>query len=627
MDSFIDKNLAIIANCLSTQTYRAVETDRFELKDLSVGWGDDWYKTVCAFLNTNGGVIVIGINEKDSAKPPHYRLTGYTNSQSNENHLKNELPKKFTDREGKPLDVSAAIRLEIRNFMDSEIAIVYVEDLNAENKYAFYNGVPYIRKLTGDHKIDPKDIEIYEEVKRDIIQHRELSIVKNTGIENINLDTLNNFIFEYNRGKRRGDSIKKTKKEAKTFLYNQGFMLDEQLTILGMLVCGNELQRFIQGKCEADCYVVLPKTLHQVAQSKEVIEDNIIELIKRTQNYVWRNIQVGIGYTNGGIALPEYPESLIRESINNAFAHRDYSNERFVIVEIRPQESLMIRNPGTFERRQRINTDTEYGKIRRIIPLQVSRNPKLAHLLKSFDYWEGKGKGLSSLIDACLDNEIDVPYYILSQDEIRIYIPKGKVYDDEIEFWLESYAGYIQQKAGRALSSEEKILLAFFKKSEILNAQERYTILITPDNNHSSAIAKLEAIKLIFKNIDSPELYPIYQVDRVMMKNDFSNELLSLFGTEWVALKDDYKEVLLAIYHYNEFAAPTEIVSANGIGTYLYLIKYRKTSDISHFENFKRRIRNIFNQLENKNFIVRKDGKTKEAGGKPNFEINKLFKK
>ena len=57
----VEKNLTIIANCISNNVYKEVETERFELKDLSSGWGDDWYKSVCSFLNTNGGIIVIGI--------------------------------------------------------------------------------------------------------------------------------------------------------------------------------------------------------------------------------------------------------------------------------------------------------------------------------------------------------------------------------------------------------------------------------------------------------------------------------------------------------------------------------------------------------------------------------------
>lgn len=109
----------------------------------------------------------------------------------------------------------------------------------------------------------------------------------------------------------------------------------------------------------------------------------------------------------------------------------------------------MIQNPGSFQQKQRIHLDTEQGKIRRIIPIQFAKNPKLTDLLKSFNRWEGKGKGLASLTDACLDNLIDLPYYVLSGDEIKLFVPKGKVFDDKMETWLKSYSGYLTKKNGK----------------------------------------------------------------------------------------------------------------------------------------------------------------------------------
>ncbi len=620
----ISKNLSIIAHCITENTYQEIETERFECKNLAGGWGKDFQKTVCAFLNSNGGVIIIGIQDKNNAKPPHYSFTGYQNSDANEKYLKQNLLSLFKDKTGTPIDLSQNLQLEIRDFLDGRVAVLYVEELSAEHEYAFYENKAYKRVLTGDHVLSDAEIESYEEIKREIIQNNELEVVLGTSLVNVDLEILNNFIYEYNRGKKRGESLKKSKEEARTFLYHQGFLREDQLTILGMLVCGTEPQRFIQGMCECDGYVIIPKA-PQVAKSKEIIEDNIIELIRRSQNFVWRNIQVGIGYSNGGTALPEYPETLIRECINNAFAHRSYTNERFVIIEIRPQESLMIRNPGLFERRQRIHQDTAIGKIRRIIPFQVARNPKLTNLLKSFDYWEGRGKGLSSLIDACLDNEIDVPYYILSVEEVKLFIPKGQVYDENMKTWLDSFAGYLHRKAKNDLSESEKILLAFFRKSEDLNNQEKYTILITPDNNHSGDIAQLEKKGLIIKNHESPELYPIYQVDRTLMRTDFSEELIKIYDRDWNYLKTDYQNVLQAIYQHNTFGFSSEIVSANSIGTYLFYKKESKVLNIQEFDNFKRKIRNIFNQLEVKKFIIRKSGKTKEEGGKPDFVINNNY--
>ena len=104
--NFIDKTLRTLEECISTQTYVDVETERFELKDLSTN--SNWtelYKTVCAFLNTNGGIIVVGIkdkgNERDKNKK-YYQFKGF--NYDNEANLK-EIGTKFTDKQGRSLDL------------------------------------------------------------------------------------------------------------------------------------------------------------------------------------------------------------------------------------------------------------------------------------------------------------------------------------------------------------------------------------------------------------------------------------------------------------------------------------------------------------------------------------------
>jgi ATP-dependent DNA helicase RecG len=619
----LEKNLTTITDCIRDQRYTPVETERFELKDLSAGWGDDWYKSVCAFLNTGGGMIVIGINEKNNAKPPHYKFTGYVNSEANESHLKNELPRKFTNRAGSIKDISEYISFEIRSFLNGNLAVVYVDALPDDEKYVWYKGVAYHRKLTGDHALSLAEVETFEELQREIIQHQELTLVEDAGLDALNIDVLNDYILRFNRGKKKGETLKADVAGARSFLVREGFARGEHPTLLGMLVCGNSIEQFIQGKCQADCYVM---TQHKVARDKEIIQDNIIGLIEQCFNFLWRNIQVGVSYARSGSAEPEYPEALLRESINNAFAHRDYKSSRFVIIEIRPNESLMIRNPGAFERRQRLYADTEFGKLRRIIPLQVARNPKLTHLLKSFDFWEGKGRGLASLIDACLDNVIDVPYYILSEGEIKLFIPKGKVLDAAMELWLKSFEGFTSTMMRRRLNTDERVMLSFFRKSEELNRLEQYTILLTMDNNHKASIAALEECGLILKNPASTEIYPVYQVHRQLMQKDVAPMLVEKIGHEWQLLKSEYQDVLKSIYLHNEFGLASNSVSANSIAEFLYFSELfaqgkKGVDDLAHYENFKRKIRSIFNQLEKKGLIQRNDGKTKQTGGKPDFVI------
>ena len=611
--SLINRTLEIIEDCINSNSYKEVETEKIELKDLSSsGKWAELYCSVCAFLNANGGNIIIGINENTKTKK--YKHTEF--NYNDENKLK-ELHKQFTDKLGVKKNLSHYFPdYEIRDFMGGKIAIIYIEKLPEDEKFVYFKSNAYKRKFTGDHKLTEKEIETQDELKQELIHAQELSIVPHTSIELLNIEKLNEYIVELNKGKKV-ENLKADLNSAIPFLNRKSFVRENKPTLLGMLVCGDYVEDYIQGKCEVDCYV---EVKNKIAEDKQIFRENIIDLIQKSVNFVFRNTKVGVISDQGGTASPEYPEDLVREIVNNAIAHRDYKSNRFIVIEIRPTESIMIKNPGVFQQKQRIHLDTSQGKIRRIVPIQFARNPKLTDLLKSFNRWEGKGKGLASLTDACLDNLIDLPYYTFSEDEIKLYVPKGKVYNEKMELWLKGYAGYLVKKYGKELGEEEKVILSYFYKSESLNRLDRYTILLTSDNNHKNIIANLEEKGLLSKNNDSPEIYPIYIVDRVLTKTDYSDELIGLFKNNFELLPEKYRTVLNAIYQFSIFGDQNGIIGANSIGNYIYFLENKLIEDSKKFENFKRTIRSIFNKLEEKKFIKRKINK------KSDFEINLSFK-
>ena len=309
--------------------------------------------------------------------------------------------------------------------------------------------------------------------------------------------------------------------------------------------------------------------------------------------------------------------------MNNALAHRDYSIDKFVNIIIKPNESIEIRNPGNFRQEQKLVFDDPTQKIRfrRIVPIAKARNPRLADILKTFDRWEGRGIGMASLVNACLDNQIGVPYYIFhSENDVSLFIPKGKTLDDKMEHWLDSFSGYLQKKTGgNGLSEHEQVVLCYFYQSELLNRLERFTILLTPDNNHFAVIADLEDKGLISRHPNSPALYPVYSIDRTLIQTDFTQPLRELFGADYSELKSDYKDVLQVIYQHNQYSTQ-QTISANRAGKFLYLKRTERIGDIRPFNDFRRKIRNIFNRFEKKGFIVRKDGK------KPEFVLNEAYR-
>lgn len=603
----LDRILAQIEECIALDKYEKIETDKAELKDLSGGVSAELYKSACAFLNAEGGMIIIGIHEDEQRRK--YVFKGY--NPEIENALK-ELPRQFTDQHNQARDLSPYFPLyEIRDFMAGKVCIVYVEKLDEEMKYVFYKGEAYKRKISGDYRLKKAEIEAQNELREEIRTARELSVVDNANLDDLDVNKLNDYVSRLNRD-IRVETLKADIPSARSFLTRKAFVREDNPTLLGMLVCGKNVEDFLGGRCQVDGFV---DSDIQIAENKQILKDNILDLMERSVGFVSRNIQVGVSHLKSGTPVPEYPEKLIRETVNNALAHRDYGINKFVNIIIRPNESLEIRNPGSFRQEQRLafNVQEQNIKVRRIIPIPKARNPRLADILKTFDRWEGRGIGMASLTNACLENQVGVPYYIFhSENDISLFIPKGKTLDDKMELWLKSFSGYLLEKLnGRELTPAEKVVLCYFYQSELLNRLERYTILLTSDNNHFEVIADLEEKGLIFSHPKSQDLYPVYLVDRALAQTDFTNQLRGLFGKDYDSLKNDYKEAMQAIYQHNRYSIQ-RAVSAKAIGAFLYLKKNPLVSDIREYDDFMRKVRYIFNRLEKNRFIIRQDGKKSE---------------
>ncbi|TAK54067.1 MAG: hypothetical protein EPO24_13570 [Bacteroidetes bacterium] len=613
----IDKILQQLEQDIRGGKYRHIEADKLELKDLSSGLGwDELYKTICSFLNTRGGIVIIGVREDTKLK--QYKFTGF--DLANSDKLK-EITNQYVDNSGVPFDVTEYVRrdlIEVIRFLDGNICLLFVEKLPEEKKYIKWkkNRIAYERQIDGDHKISLNKIKAQEELKSELQKARELQFVPNSTMADLDVDKLNEYIVRLNKDVKV-ETLKADIQQSLSFLTRKRFVREGSPTLLGMLVCGKYIYDFVGGRCQLDCYV---NTGSEIADEKKVLKENIVQLMESGIAFVFSNISTGISVEKGGTTTFEFPERVIRETINNALTHRDYSSDRFTNITIVPHKYIEIRNAGKFRQEQILRIDKNIP-VRRIIPIPKAQNPNLADVLKSYDRWEGKGWGMSSLINFALENAIDVPYYRLySENEIGLIIQKGQTLDDEMKSWIFGFSRYILNKTnGRELTSEQQTVLAFFYKSELLNLLERYTVLLTPDNNHFQVIKDLETYGLVEKHTHSPELYPVYSVDRTLTKKDFVSELRDIYGGDYDGLNEEFKAVLDTIYLFNEYAL-VKIVNANLVGKYLYLKKHKVVTDTKNYDTFMRRIRNKILTLEKNGYIVKKNEKK-------DYLINKGYKR
>ncbi|HRK26205.1 MAG TPA: putative DNA binding domain-containing protein, partial [Chitinophagales bacterium] len=569
----IDKILLALEEQITTGTYISAETDKIELKDLS--GGSNWkelHKTVCAFLNTKGGIIIVGV--KEDQKQQRYTFTGY--NANNESKIK-ELCKLFTDDKGTKIDLSEYIRpdlIEVKPFLSGQICLIFIEKLPDELKYVFLNGEAWERRITGDHKIPDEKVERQKQLKDELKQATELDFVPNATLNDLDADKLNDFIIRLNTDKKV-ETLKADITAALSFLDRKKMIRNGNPTLLGMLVCGNHIFDFVGEKCELDAYFETDRSL---ANDQKIYKDNIIPLMENAWAFTFSKTGTGVSVERGGVAVYEYPEEVIRETINNALAHRDYTSNRFSILRVRNNEYIEIRNPGKFRQEQVITTEVPI-KIRRIIPVPKAQNPNLADVLKAYKRWERRGIGMATLTNCALNNLIDVPFYrIYTENEIGLFIPKGKVLDANCTAWLNGFTKYLLQKTnGKELTNEQKTVLSYFYKSEKLNDAEKFTVNLTPDNNHFEVIRQLENWGLVHKHPISTIALQVYCLEPILKKTDFTKELRQIFGSAYDNLKPDAKEVLEAIYQQNEYGAFSD-VSANLIGNHLY---FRKNSSIN----------------------------------------------
>lgn len=616
-----------ILNKLETQIkgsfFVSLETESIEIKPVppTSGAWDEICKSVNAFLNTDGGVIVLGIKEegKDHVTKK-YSFTGYR--EEAENKLK-DIKIRFTDERSRALDFNdwdEFLRFEIRDFFSGKIALIFVSPLPGDRKPVFFQGKAYKRRLTGDHLLTQSEISEILAFREDASLSRELQQIPNTSVDDLSIDALNEYIQNLNR-QFKVETIKADIHGAIPFLERKGFIRESVVTYLGMLVCGLHPSDKIGFRCHVQGFVDVP---NKIAQDKQDIIGNILPIMESSFSYILRNIQVGVSSEMGGSSVPQYPEDVLRETINNALAHRDYTVNKQVIIAIKPGQNISISNPGSFSKHFVIEHPDHEIPVRRLIPEARPRNPKLADVLRVYRKWEGRGIGMATLVSLSLEDKIDIPTYRLHSQEVKLFLNAGRLVDDNIESRFRAFDEYIEKKiGGRPLNFSEKAVLAYLMKSEWKNQHYHFTIMLTPDNNHFEALVELERAKLVYKHPSSDNLYPIFIVDRMLMRQDFHFEMTKIFGESYSGLDYSLREILECLYRQSQFSK-NKTGSAKSVAFALWNEKHGANQDIKKFDTFYRQIRYYFNKLERTDFIRRIEG-VKGFSLNLDFLKNRLF--
>jgi len=353
-------------------------------------WRDDYMKTLAAFANTDGGVMVIGKDDDGNVK-------GILNSPE----LLEILPNKIVQK----LNIHPLVKyIETDGLATIEIVV------EAYNYAVSYNGKYYIR--TGSTTQELADRELQRFLLARNKQTWESCVVDEATLEDIDFETVERF-------KRLSKSqIKGIEQETPEMILRKLRLIDKD----------NKLKRaaiLLFGKSPQDFFLSSYFKIGKFSSLTEIITDNIIEgnlfqqldeiLDLLESKYLIKKV---IGYENWQRKEElEFPEIALREAVINALIHKDYSGSHTQMKIF--QDSIWIWNAGGLL--EGLTVD-----LLRTNHESILRNELICNTFYKAGFIEAWGRGTIKIINACKDAGLPEPEFSVRQFSFEVVFKTAK---------------------------------------------------------------------------------------------------------------------------------------------------------------------------------------------------------
>ncbi|MFZ8802049.1 MAG: ATP-binding protein [Candidatus Calescibacterium sp.] len=367
-----------------------METENKEFKEK---WTDDSLKTICAFANTFGGELIIGISDKGE-------IVGVKDIEK----LIRDLPNKIRDK----LKITPSISVEEKEGRK----ILHIKIFPSSIPVS-YEGKFYVR--SGSPTQELKDTELAYFLLEKMGKTWD-SLSSGFDISDIDFSTIEMF---KNLAKNRIPSIKEFDSVEKIFLNLKLFDENEKITNAGILLFGKEPQkRFISATVRVGRF---KNSTHIV--DTVVIEGNLFKQVEEVMNAIKKHLNVR--FEIKGVARQDvwdYPLGALREAVINALIHRDYLSPAEIQIKIY-DDRIWIWNPGKLPPQIKLE---ELKKEHSSYP----RNPLIANAFYLAGFIERWGSGTERMVQLCMEQGLPEPEYKEEFGGFSVYFYKD-IYTEE----------------------------------------------------------------------------------------------------------------------------------------------------------------------------------------------------
>ncbi len=375
------------------------ESEQLEFKEMV--HKEDIAKALCAFLNADGGIVLIGIQNDG-------KVIGVIDSDKHETEIKNYLLKSIIPEA--PITVSTET-IDNKN-------VILAKVWNGSKPPYVFNGTIYFRKGSQTVKATPNDISklILERQKIELHWERQPAL----GIEIKDLDELEvrntlKDLAQYGRGKVFSE------KHIEEFLTYYGLFQNGNLTNAAVVLFAKEPTRYMP-QCRVRLTVFKGSKSSDTFIYDRILEGNLFRNFEEILQFFDVNIAVKSKFSDKKWLREDvsYPKLALREGLMNALIHRDYSSvSGSVIVAFYP-DHLEITNSGELYGGY---TPLDLTKNH----LSVPRNPDIAHICFLRQMIEKIGRGTVLMIEDCESKDYPKPEWQSKSGATTLTFPEVTV--------------------------------------------------------------------------------------------------------------------------------------------------------------------------------------------------------
>jgi len=389
------------------------ESQTVEFKE---SWRDEFLKTVCAFSNTDGGTLYIGINDRGE-------VVGVDNIKK----LLEDLPNKVMNTFVIVVDIEAA----------EENGKQFVKISVPKSQIALsYHGKFYARSGSTTQELKGAALQKLL-LKTNNLSWDEIG-VDNAAFDDIDEETVTRFVIratEYNRLPMGINS-----KNIKQLFQNLKLLTKEgELTRAAILLFGKEPTRFFS------CAIFKIGRFRGINPTDLIIQDkvegNLFTMFEQVIDFLKSKYLLSpISYQGmQRVETLEIPDSSIREAVLNSLIHKDYTSSSAISLRVY-DPTISIWNDGELEKLSIEDLSKEHDS--------YQRNPLIADIFYRAGYIEAWGRGTLTIIEETVKSGLPKPTFQSRQGGLEVIFQRNPMrLSDNTEKKQKKQISERQQKA------------------------------------------------------------------------------------------------------------------------------------------------------------------------------------